>query len=87
MEIDYIRLHKLYSKLLSSSESELFSKILTDSVTSIKDQLFHYNKQAYAYISKPIARLLAIWGVSEALYDPSYEPITSEIAEFFFELE
>lgn len=87
MEVDYIRLHKLYSKLLESSESELFSKILTDSVVSIKDQLSHYNKHFYSQMSKSIVRLLAIWGVSETLYDPFYEPITSEIVEFFFELE
>ena len=88
-DIDYIRLEKVYGKLLQFSESEegIYEKIFRESVENIRSQLKKFNKSAFKFVTKAWVRVLILWLSQERLYDPVYEFITSSIADYYYELE
>lgn len=72
IDIDFIRLAKVYDTLSKISEEEegVYDKILKDSINNISEQIKHYNKSVYKYMSKAITRIMVIWSAQEKLYDP-----------------
>jgi hypothetical protein len=89
MVIDFHRLNKVYAEIhrIAESEEGIYLKIMTESVTNIKDQIKNYNKTIHKGLSKAFVRIMMIWLSQEVLYDPMQEEITSLITEMFFELE
>lgn len=55
VDVDYIRLNKVYDELYRISESEegVYEKILQESIKNIHEQLKNYDKSANKYMSLP----------------------------------
>lgn len=90
MDIDFIRLGKVYERILKISEEErgVFEKIISESITNIEDQLKErYNSEVFQFYSLSVSRILAIWLSHERLFDPQYGELVIEISKIFFEIE
>lgn len=89
LDIDFHRLNRVYEEIhrISETEEGVFLKIMTESVTNVREQIKNYNKTAYKSLSKAFVRIMMIWLTQEILYDPMHEEITSLINELFFDLE
>lgn len=89
ISIDYIRLNKIYDKLIQLTEMEegIYEKLFSDSIQNISSQLNKLNKSNWKYIRNGWIRVLIIWLSQERLYDPVYETITTLVVDFFYQLE
>ena len=87
--MDFIRLDKVYTKLLKLSESEegIYEKIMRESIENITSSISKYNKKNFKLAINPFIRVIILWLSQERLYDPVYEFITSLIADYFYKLE
>jgi hypothetical protein len=87
--VDYIRLGKFYQELerISESEEGIYEKLLTESISNIKDKVSSLKSAQNKPLTKGFCRILLLWLSQEKLYDPCYEEITSLICDMFYELE
>ena len=87
--VDYIRLGKLYQELdrISESEEGVYEKLMTESISNVKDKVSSLKSVQNRPLTKAFCRIMLLWLCQEKLYDPSYEEITSQICDLFYELE
>ena len=87
--VDYIRLGKLYQELdrISESEEGVYEKLMTESISNVKDKVSSLKSAQNRPLTKAFCRIFLLWLCQEKLYDPSYEEITSQICDLFFDLE
>lgn len=89
LEIDFIRLEKVYERLqsISSIDDGIFERTMNESIKSIQSQIHNFWEFQFKSALKAWLRVMLIWLSYKTLYDPIFESITSAITDYFYELE